>query len=364
MTAQSTRTYAISAGLSCGVGVVAPLLVLAASTQFDALQSFATATALPFAVGALSGAGVFALTAHTMGLGVSEDEPYVSGYQDAHQLDHNTKQRGESLSVEEEDSERFFGKQGAPKGVPVITRAPNAESTQSAWEDIDAWMASDAYVSCDPAKSKDIYEIALEELRRGNTSVHPVTPSGDSVTTATSPDSTSVFMAAYAAARAARATSLVPTTQQACDSDATASISINEDRPVRRIASNNEKDKLFFAVSNGYHDSDLDEPEVTAGPTVDPILADISHAEPTVAMADYSGHEDMWAQALAILNEKSHNEAVEEGKRFNQFHEHVNNLIEEEFDRSLSSTVRNTSHEYLHVIQGGTMSFPRQQREA
>ena len=38
---------------------------------------------------------------------------------------------------------------------------------------------------------------------------------------------------------------------------------------------------------------------------------------------------------------------------------HVNEILEEEFDKVSSQSVRTRSHEYLRVIQGGTMTMPR-----
>lgn len=328
MATQATRTYAISAGLSCGVGVAAPLLVYAISTQIEALQGVVGASALPFAVGALSGAGVFALTARSLGLGAAQALPdagfaLVAGEQgtDRSEAAPGSGHRSQSDIVAEQDAERFFGRQGAPKGVPVIARAQNAATDQGVWDDIDELLRSDSPISCDPSRSKDIYEIALEELRGGSTPAQRPADEHASV----SPDKTSVFLAA--------------------------------------------------AQRAGIIADDLDEPDLGDGPADQAPAAGAPRAdaggaveeEPetyTVPMADYSGHEDMWAAALDILEEDPRTETIEEGRRSNRFHEHVNSLIEEEFDRAASSTVRNTSREYLHVIQGGTTSFPRQQREA
>lgn len=100
--------------------------------------------------------------------------------------------------------------------------------------------------------------------------------------------------------------------------------------------------------------------------------------------ASYAGHEDMWASALDILNEDAsaaaapgrharlgedpegaaRAAAIAEGRRATDFHAHVNDLIEEEMDQVSSACVRHTSHEYLKVIQGGTMSMPRVQAKA
>ena len=107
-----------------------------------------------------------------------------------------------------------------------------------------------------------------------------------------------------------------------------------------------------------------------------------------VPMVDYSGHEDMWAAALAILSEDAEEtraipvgeaapfqtaqgaettapvpqercKAIAEGARSTGLHTHVNEILEEEFDKVSSQSVRTRSHEYLRVIQGGTMTMPR-----
>ena len=134
-----------------------------------------------------------------------------------------------------------------------------------------------------------------------------------------------------------------------------------------------------------------------------------------VPMADYSGHEDMWAQALAILSEgddapategvvtaeatdeaevedetlfseqarheedviaalKSlddtdsvdpiHMEAMAEGAEATSRFARVNEMLEEELEKVPSQSMRASSREYLRVIQGGTMSMPRLTAEA
>ena len=99
-------------------------------------------------------------------------------------------------------------------------------------------------------------------------------------------------------------------------------------------------------------------------------------------MADYSGHEDMWRAALAILENDVASQpqraacvsqeravstgemdarrmaAVAEGGNATRVHSHVNALIEEEFDKVSSKSVHSTAHEYLKVIEGGTAAMP------
>lgn len=157
-------------------------------------------------------------------------------------------------------------------------------------------------------------------------------------------------------------------------------------------------------------DIDLDEPDAAPVPAPsahetaaeEPAVRSASASvaeEPEVPVADYRGREDLWASALAILEERDEGAApqaaaepayvprhmapsaeitaptalpatperaaaVAEGARATQMHTHVNDLIEEEFEKVRSASVRRKSHEYLHVIQGGTAAMPRLSAEA
>ena len=167
MARRSSRTYAISAGLSCGIGLAVPVVAFAATLPFDGVHEMVAAGAVPFAVGALAGVGTFALSAHLVGRAEDADEAdrYASSgvagaYTDDTILD----------DAEREYETRFFGRHGAPKGVPIIARAQGAPSEEEAWAEIDELLNDDSPISCDPTRSKDIYQIALEELRRESAS--------------------------------------------------------------------------------------------------------------------------------------------------------------------------------------------------
>ena len=94
-----------------------------------------------------------------------------------------------------------------------------------------------------------------------------------------------------------------------------------------------------------------------------------------VPMVDYSGHEEMWAEALAILEEPAapaapmgahfapRVAAVNEGRRATAVHSHVNQLLDQELNHIESQSMRHTSREFLRVIQGGTAAMPRLQAE-
>ena len=129
-------------------------------------------------------------------------------------------------------------------------------------------------------------------------------------------------------------------------------------------------------------------------------------SEEDVPMADYSGHEGMWAAAAAILDEVvepapvgapvftpapqpaapayvgrhsavfpedtarisregiERAEAIAAGIMENRRHERVNQILEEEIDRLQSAAVRRTGRAYLSVIEGGTASFEPLRAEA
>ena len=101
-----------------------------------------------------------------------------------------------------------------------------------------------------------------------------------------------------------------------------------------------------------------------------------SQEAPSVPVADYSGHEGMWAAALAILADESVSAltsvsstpavaepaatsvmdarrmaAIAEGSHATRLHSHVNSIIEEEFDKVPSKSVHRTAHELslIHI---------------
>ncbi len=542
MARRSNRTYAISAGLSCGIGLAVPVVAFAATLPFDGPHQIVAAGAVPFAVGALAGVGTFALAARIVERGESDADDAVSyAHPSAAFTEHE----------EADASERFFGRHGAPKGVPIIARAEGAPSEEEAWAEIDELLNDDSPISCDPARSKDIYEIALEELRRGSAAASGVTPgaaasagpaawgapaaaapsaaqtgdlrrqaaaygaastavymalAGRAATMPATPASAASTHAAYGAAMGAASaaygagvTGSVPgaapaagaarpmadtpaagvvgaygaANRQAGSNAASsfgagaqvpgapygaaaataapygaasvygtasrptapasgsatfpqaaaqggASAPLNRTAPA---ASAQQPAYPYGVAGAGYGaaaasragapaemDGDLEAERRAALASLDymedgsvsqsaaaafaarasqPIapIVDSSRgaagvrpagavpqpgAGPAsaaqVSTADFAGHEDMWAQALSILADEPPSSVkspgAAEGARANRVHEHVNSLIEEEFNHASSSSVRHTSHEYLRVIQGGTASLPRVQAEA
>ena len=51
--------------------------------------------------------------------------------------------------------------------VPTIARAANAMDEAEAWSMIDSMLDDDSPVSCDPARSRDVYQVAIDELTNG-----------------------------------------------------------------------------------------------------------------------------------------------------------------------------------------------------
>lgn len=157
---------------------------------------------------------------------------------------------------------------------------------------------------------------------------------------------------------------------------------------------------------------DLDEPaaitaSIDAQDRIDTGDLPDASLEVDVPMADYSGHEDMWAAATAILDEidepapvavptpgrcpsaccsrlcrpsqrcvprgyrpylarehRARAEAIAAGIMENRRHERVNQILEEEIERLQSSTAKRTGRAYLSVIEGGTASFAPLRAEA
>ena len=272
---------------------------------------------MPFAIGSLAGMGMLAAT-----------KRLISSH--GEQLD-QAAEHVEAVAQRRSENVRAAHQQG----VPVISRAVDALSEEEAWAEIDSLLDSDLSVSCDPIHSKDMYQIALEEIARGTASN-------------TACESTDTFM-------------MIP------DAAVTGSSRSQEQVAARSSA---------VAAS-------------VASICPDPVPEELEEPEAIeVPMVDYSGHEDMWAAALAILSEDAEEtraipvgeaapfqtaqgaeatapvpqercKAIAEGARSTGLHTHVNEILEEEFDKVSSQSVRTRSHEYLRVIQGGTMTMPR-----
>lgn len=406
MAASHSNTRAVHAGLSCGILFAVPVAAYVVTLPFEGANAVVSTCALPFAVGALAGVGIYTAVG---AISARMDEPEADGEGAAAPRTH-----ARAADAARAEASRFFASRRVPKDVPVIARAQGALSEQDAWADIDSMLTDDSPISCDAARSKDIYEIALEELRRETAA-------------STHAGHTSVWMAAAASAGhvpaqpapaaatgqlRSQAPAPVKASERAAapDADTTATyLSLaSEAASTARVAALDDLDtqaarNAALASLDRMDDASFDQISVPAAEPASttraaapmPVAAD---DEPLVPMADYSGHEDMWAAALAALEEDAparaqtpsagyigkhaagrtaaetmpsvippsaeRARAVAEGARVTQRHQHVNELIEEELGQAPQQSVRRSSHEYLRVIQGGTASFPRIRAEA
>lgn len=423
---------AIAVGISGGIGLAVPLLAHVATQSSPEAQATVASLSIPFALGSFAGVGAYVLSSSLFDM------------MDRHEAERAVESASVAATAQvdapaavttsfEADIERFFGRHGKPDDVPVIARAADAMSEAQAWEEIDSMLSDSSPVSCDPLQSKDIYQIALEELARsGATGV---------VGRASAARHAAPAAAAGASADAAVATDAVAAGDASVPADATATFmaiaasregvteSLSKDR-LDEIASREaamgsldimvaEEDMPAVAPvaqpaqpvtvapqagaavqATSLIDLDLDEPSgfvfqpAQAGPAavasdaadaadvaaepVAPVASSSTDNESQtveVPMVDYSGHEEMWAEALAILEEPAATAApmgahfaprvaaVNEGRRATAVHSHVNQLLDQELNHIESQSMRHTSREFLRVIQGGTAAMPRLQAE-
>lgn len=444
---------AIAVGISGGIGLAVPLLAHVATQSSPEAQATVASLSIPFALGSFAGVGAYVLSSSLFDMmdrreaeraaesasataTAQADAPASAQGAFAQESgDAAPFAAGECASAAvttsfEADIERFFGRHGKPDDVPVIARAADAMSEAQAWEEIDSMLSDSSPVSCDPLQSKDIYQIALEELARsGATGV---------VGRASAARHAAPAAAAGASADAAVATDAAAAGDASVSADATATFmaiaasregvteSLSKDR-LDEIASREaamgsldimvaEEDMPAVAPvaqpaqpvtvapqagaavqATSLIDLDLDEPsgfvfqpaqagsvavaadaaDVAAEPVASAASSSTDNESQTVEvpMVDYSGHEEMWAEALAILEEPAapaapmgahfapRVAAVNEGRRATAVHSHVNQLLDQELNHIESQSMRHTSREFLRVIQGGTAAMPRLQAE-
>lgn len=566
----------VLAGLSCGVGLAAPVLAYAATLPFPPANEVVASGALPFALGAVTGVGFYAAS---MGIADRREETRAreaeqsrifGGAQPTTQFQMNERLRQQSAQqaasqqaafmqdsrewdrpVEVLDDRFDTGRiprveQNAPyqqpqapaqptaqpysgfagdtnplssqttgsllsglsgvfqrrrslDDVPTITRAAGAPSEDEAWAMIDGMLDEDSPVSCDPARSRDVYEVAIDELKGGAAVTGSINRediaaaaravAGSRVAPA---GTTAQFVSLVANANATAA----GTANQARDSDWAQPAASNADSGFSRTADDAESVAAREAAVNSlwgaparpsvntgdtavpYNDALASLPVISAfGADSFPVSSDDTFAstmaanvpqataqqtgyaqgfapaqapvrpadtyaapvpqvapaapaspaeaapanvsapsedfsydapaEQSVPMVDYSGHEDMWAAALSVLDEPAaeaapatnvvasapaidsdpdyvgtHSrvfpedtarmsrrgieraEAIAEGVLANRRHARVNEILEQEIDRIDSKSVRRTGHEYLSVIEGGTSPFSPLQAEA
>lgn len=461
----------------------------AATLPFSSVNETVVAGAVPFAVGAVAGVGIYAAS-----LGISEyraqhaerlfqpdamggaanvsqnQNEFQTASMPAHQqwaapqtaaaaVQPNAAQPQATRPNAAQPSSVFSGLTGAfqrlhaDDGVPTIARAADAMSEAEAWSMIDSMLDEDSPVSCDPARSRDVYQVAIDELTYGgqtgsyNRDDIAAAARAVSGSHAAPAGSTAAFVAlvANAANNAATAQSVTydtavpvtPAAATAVDPYADEPLAVDEETIAARRAAESSlwgapaqqqaagavpyntnianmpiiKDAAVAAIDLDGLDEPVisnDMPYAVAAPADAPVSANQSvavdepadaAAEQDVPMADYSGHEGMWAAAAAILDEISepapvatfvpapapapaapayvgrHSavfpedtarisregikraEAIAAGIMENRRHERVNQILEEEIDRLQSAAVRRTGRAYLSVIEGGTASF-------
>lgn len=482
MASSDATQRAVLAGLSCGIGLAAPVVMYAATLPFSSVNETVVAGAVPFAVGAVAGVGIYAAS-----LGISEyraqhaerlfQPDAMGGAANVNQ--HQNEFQTASMPAQRQwaapqgvataapavqtnaaqPSSVFSGLTGAfqrrraDDGVPTIARAADAMSEADAWSMIDSMLDDDSPVSCDPTRSRDVYQVAIDELtyggKTGSYNRDDIAAAARAVSGshAAPAGSTAAFVAlvANAANNAATAQSVTydtavpvtPAAATAVDPYADEPLAVDEETIAARRAAesslwgapaqqqaaeavpynaNLANMPIISDASAAAIDlDDLDEPVISndmpyvvAAPVDAPASASQSVAadehvdatpEEDVPMADYSGHEGMWAAAAAILDEVvepapvaapvftsapqsaapayvgrhsavfpedtarisregiERAEAIAAGIMENRRHERVNQILEEEIDRLQSAAVRRTGRAYLSVIEGGTASF-------
>ena len=478
MASSDATQRAVLAGLSCGIGLAAPVVMYAATLPFSSVNETVVAGAVPFAVGAVAGVGIYAAS-----LGISEYraqhaerlfEPDAMGGA-ANVNQHQDEFKTASMPAQQQwaapqgvataapavqanaaqPSSVFSGLTGAfqrrraDDGVPTIARAADAMSEADAWSMIDSMLDDDSPVSCDPTRSRDVYQVAIDELtyggKTGSYNRDDIAAAARAVSGshAAPAGSTAAFVAlvANAANNAATAQSVTyetavpvtPAAATAVDPYADEPLAVDEETIAARRAAesslwgapaqqqaaeavpynaNLANMPIISDASAAAIDlDDLDEPVISNDmPYVVTAPASASQSvaadepvdatsEEDVPMADYSGHEGMWAAAAAIMDEVvepapvaapvftpapqpaapayvgrhsavfpedtarisregiERAEAIAAGVMENRRHERVNQILEEEIDRLQSAAVRRTGRAYLSVIEGGTASF-------
>ena len=485
MASSDATQRVVLAGLSCGIGLAAPVVMYAATLPFSSVNETVVAGAVPFAVGAVAGVGIYAAS-----LGISEYraqhaerlfQPDAMGGA-SNVNEHQKESQTASMPAQQQwaapqgvaaaapavpadaaqPSSVFSGLTGAfqrlhtDDGVPTIARAADAMSEADAWSMIDGMLDDDSPVSCDPARSRDVYQVAIDELtyggKTGSYNRDDIAAAARAVSGshAAPAGSTAAFVAlvANAANNAAAAQSVTydtavpvtPAAATAVDSYADEPLAVDEEAIAARRAAesslwgapaqqqaaeavpynaNLANMPIISDASAAAIDlDDLDEPVISNdvpyvgdAPASAPQSVAVDEpvdatSEEDVPMADYSGHEGMWAAAAAILDEVvepapvaapvftsapqpaapayvgrhsavfpedtarisregiERAEAIAAGIMENRRHERVNQILEEEIDRLQFAAVRRTGRAYLSVIEGGTASFEPLRAEA
>ena len=479
MASSDATQRAVLAGLSCGIGLAAPVVMYAATLPFSSVNETVVAGAVPFAVGAVAGVGIYAAS-----LGISEYRAEHDGrlFQPdamggaANFYQHHSEFKTASIPAQQQGAPQPAAPAGQPNaaqpssaflsgltgafqrrhagdGVPTITRAANAMDEAEAWAMIDSMLDDDSPVSCDPERSRDVYQVAIDELTNGGktgsynrddiaaaaraVSGSHAAPAGSTaafVALVANAANSAAHNAASSGASATAASASQQSTAQstpAADPYSDEPLTVDEETIAARRAAEsslwgasaqkqaaeaapynaNLASMPIISDTTGVDLADLDEPaaitaSIDAQDRVDTGNLPDASLEEDIPMADYSGHEDMWAAAVAIMAEVvdpapvmastavsvpvpaapayvgrhsavlpedtarisregiERAEAIAAGVMENRRHERVNQILEEEINRLESAAVKRTGRAYLSVIEGGTASFTPLRAEA
>mgnify|MGYP004566665487 FL=1 len=479
MASSDATQRAVLAGLSCGIGLAAPVVMYAATLPFSSVNETVVAGAVPFAVGAVAGVGIYAAS-----LGISEYRAEHDGrlFQPdamggaANFNQHHSEFKTASIPAQQQGAPQpaapagqanaaqpssaflsgltgAFQRRHADDGVPTISRAANAMDEAEAWAMIDSMLDDDSPVSCDPERSRDVYQVAIDELTNGGktgsynrddiaaaaraVSGSHAAPAGSTaafVALVANAANSAAHNAASSGASATAASASQQSTAQstpAADPYSDEPLTVDEETIAARRAAEsslwgasaqkqaaeaapynaNLASMPIISDTTGVDLADLDEPaaitaSIDAQDRVDTGNLPDASLEEDVPMADYSGHEDMWAAAVAIMAEVvdpapvmastavsapvpaapayvgrhsavlpedtarisregiERAEAIAAGVMENRRHERVNQILEEEINRLESAAVKRTGRAYLSVIEGGTASFTPLRAEA
>ena len=340
MASSDATQRAVLAGLSCGIGLAAPVVMYAATLPFSSVNETVVAGAVPFAVGAVAGVGIYAAS-----LGISEYraqreerlfQPDAMGGA-ANLNQHQSEFKTASIPAQQQDATPYaaasasqaqaeqstsaflsgltgaFQRRHADDGVPTIDRAADAMDEAEAWSMIDSMLDDDSPVDWICTRK-------------------PITAAARAVSgsQAAPAGSTAAFVAlvANAAANNAYNTTSADANASADNSYVDEAMTGDEEAVAARRAAESSlwgapaqqqaaeaapynANLASMPIISGAADIDLDDLDEPAAITAsidaqDRIdTGDLPDAalEVDVPMADYSGHEDMWAAATAILDE-------------------------------------------------------------
>lgn len=384
--ASAMRSHrAIAVGISGGFGLALPFFAYLATLPFGDTSNAVRADAVPFAAGALAGVGLMALSSYLIDASAAADDA--------------EEQVAAKTAVASQKPARA-SETSVLKGVPVITRAVDALDEEEAWAEIDAMFAGDSPISCDPIHSKDMYQIAFEELQRAEheraaaaTAQHVPVTQADGPVPSRSARADASIAAPSAAAETGRLRATVPSAASTAafialaeKASTTASEASSAEADAAAARESARDRAAAMASLGGTHAGAVASSAAAAAATAaTPAPQPAEEVVYTVPVADYSGHEAMWEAAVAILEELDASSgsssaasspaetAQMDARRMAELaedgcverdHRRVDAILEEEFDRMGSNSVRRTTHEYLRVIQGGTAAMPRLKAEA